>query len=326
MSEKKDYPLMRIPLASIRENPVALRSVNRQTEKYIAFAASIRQDGVMNAILVREIPSPEGTQLYGIIEGLHRYTASLDAGFKDIPAQVINMTDAQVMQAQLIGNAHRIETTPVEYSKHLQRILSSDPFLTMAQLAGKLSQSTTWLSERLGLLKLNESIHKLVDEGKINLTNAYSLAKLPEEEQQDFVDRAMTMTPQEFGPTVLARRSEINKANRQGRSADSATFVPVPHMQKLSDLKAEMESPTIGPVLVRENNITTADEGFALGVRWALRMDSRSIAAAKEKDEARKKQAKDEQAKAAAERAKKRADEAAAAVAKLQSAAEPATV
>ena len=316
-----DPVLKRIPLASIRENPVALRSVNRQTDEYLGLVESVKKDGVLNAILVREIPSAEGSpQQYGLIDGLHRYTASLDAGRPDIPAQVINMTDAQVMEAQLIGNVHKVETRPVEYSKHLQRILAGNPLMTMSELADKLSKSSAWLSERLNLLKLSKDVQPLVDEGKINLSNAYALSKLPEEEQANFIDRAMSMAPTEFSPTVLARKKEIDTAKRQGRDAKPSEFVPVPHLQRLADMKGELEGGKLGPVLVRKAGVTTAEEGFALAIKWALHMDEESIAAAKSKDDARKKDLEAKKAKAAIERAENRAKEAAETAARLQTA------
>jgi ParB/RepB/Spo0J family partition protein len=313
-----DRKLLRIPLSAIRENPVALRSVNRQTAEYKEFADSIRINGVLNPIVVREIESPDGTQLYGIIEGLHRYTGSLDAGHTDIPAQVINMADAQVLEAQVIGNIHKIETKPVEYSKQLQRMLASNPLLTMSQLAGKLNKSDAWLSERLGILKLTKDIAALVDEGKINLSNAYALAKLPEDEQQAFVDRAMSMSPAEFTPTVLARKRELDQAKRQGRDAGAGEFTPVAHLQKLSDLKAEMTNQSVGPALCKLVGATTPEDGFAIAVKWVLHLDPNSVAVAKEKDDVRKRELEAQRAKAAAERAKKRATEAAEAAAKLQ--------
>lgn len=317
MSELKTK-LLHIPVAQIRENPVALRAVNRQSADYQSLANSIAKDGILNPILVREISSgDDGVQLYGIIDGLHRYTGALDAGLKSVPAQVVNMEDADVMEKQLIGNAQRVETKPVEYSRHLQRILAANATLTMNELAGRLNKSGTWLSERLGILKLSPKIAGLVDDGKINLSNAYVLAKLPEEEQEAFVDRAQTMSPTQFTPTVLARKKEIETAKRQGRDTKPAEFTPVPHIQKLVALKSEMDNPVIGPILVRENKLTTPEEGFAMGVRWALNMDPRSIEAEREKDAARKKSLEEKKTKAAAERAQKKAAEAAEVAAKL---------
>jgi ParB/RepB/Spo0J family partition protein len=311
--------LKRIPVKQIRENPVALRSVNRQSEDYLGLLDSVRKRGVLIPILVREVEDPISKEkFYGISDGLHRYTATLDAGLNDIPAQVINMTDAEVEEAQVIANVQKIETKPVEYSKHLQRILGRNPTMTLTQLAGKLSKTATWLNERLGLLKLNAKIAELVDEGKINLSNAYALAKLPEDEQMGFVDRAISMTPAEFGGTVQARKKEIDAARRSGRDAEPAGFTPVPHLQKISDIKSEIDRPTIGPVLVREAQLKTPDEGFKMGLLWALHLDNRSIEVAKSKDEQRKKDAEANRIKATAERAKRKAEEAAAEAAKLQ--------
>jgi ParB family chromosome partitioning protein len=100
---------------------------------------------------------------------------------------------------------HKIETKPVEYSKAILKIIEGNPLLSREELATSLAKTSSWLSERLGLLKLTEEIGKLVDSGEIKLSNAYALAKLPPEEQSDFVDRALTMPPQQFTPTVNAR-------------------------------------------------------------------------------------------------------------------------
>ncbi len=310
--------LKTILLASIRENPSALREVNRQSADYLGLVDSIKSRGVLNAILVREIQGDNGEQLYGLVDGLHRYSGSLDAGLKEIPAQVMNMDDASTMEVQLIGNIHKIETKPVEYSKQLQKIMSMNPTLTTPQLAGKLNRSTTWLNERLGLTKLVPDIAKLVDGGSINLSNAFLLAKLPPDEQPNFADRAMSMTPQEFTPTVQARKKEIDTAKRQGREAKPAEFVPVPVLQKLVVFKEELDAPKVGPVIVKEENLTTALEGWNAAIKWALHLDVASVAAAREKDDVRRKQLEDQRIKAQAERARKRAEEAAQKAAGLQ--------
>jgi ParB family chromosome partitioning protein len=254
---------------------------------------------------------------FGIIEGLHRYTASLDAGKETIPAHIMSMNDAEVEEAQIIGNIHKVETRPVEYSKGLQRLLSRNPLMTFRELASKLHKSDTWLQERLGLTNLSAKVSELVDSGKIGLSNGYVLAKLPEEEQPAFADRAMQMTPQEFGGTVQARKKELDKARREGRSAQPEGFVPVARARKTAEIKTELDTPTVGPQLVREAGVKTAEEGFRLGLLYCIHMDSRSVEAAKAKDVERKKAAETQKVQAAAERAQRKASEAAAEVAKL---------
>jgi hypothetical protein len=227
------------------------------------------------------------------------------------------MENAEVLEAQLIANVHKIETKAVEYSKQLVKILSANPVMRMADLAAKLNKSGTWLSERLGLLKLTPELQALVNDQKINLSNAFALAKLPPEEQVNFMDRAMTQSPQEFVPTATQRVKEIKEAKRQGKTAAPAEFVPVPHARRMSELKDELTNPTIGPALCTKQGVKDAKSGFALGVAWALHMDNDSIALAKEKDTARKTELAEAKKRRDLERAQKKQKDAADTVANL---------
>jgi ParB/RepB/Spo0J family partition protein len=317
MAEPK---LLFIPLKDIRENPVALRTVNRSSEEYVGLVDSIRTNGVLNPILVRECIDPDSKEtFYGLIDGLHRYSASQDAGRETIPAQVTSMEDAKILEAQILANVHKVETKPIEYSKQLVRILAQNPLMPLSQLAGKLSKSAAWLNERLGLVKLDPKIASLVDEGTIQLSNAYALAKLPIEDQANFVDRAMTMSPQEFVPTATARMKEVRDAKRQGRAAAGAQeFTPVPHLRKISELRDEMTKKEIAKVLVTEYKVEDPAEAFALGIQWALHMDPASVEAARQKDAARKQQQKEEAEKRKKDREAKKEKEATAHTVSLQ--------
>lgn len=300
--------LAEISLNDIRENPVALRAVDTQSEAYLGLVDSVRANGVLSPIVVRECTDETtGQTFYGLIDGLHRFSASKDAGKDTIPVNIVSAPDAKVLELQIIGNLQKIETKPVEYSKQLQRILAGDPLLSIVQLAGRLNKSTAWLGERLGLLKLSDKVSALVDEGKVNLSNAYALAKLPAEEQENFLTSAQTMTPAEFAPTVFARKKELDKARREGKDAGPQEFVAVPHLQKVSAISAEISAPKVGPYIVAKLNLQTAEDGFIAGLRWASHMDPDSVDAAKRKDEQRKAETKKKNEEARAERAQKAA-------------------
>lgn len=302
--------LKHIPLKDIRESPVALRSVNRTSEQYLELVDSIRKDGVLNAILVREVIDPETKEtVFGLVDGLHRFTASQDAGRDSIPAQVRDMNEGDILEAQVLANVHKIETRPVEYSTQLTRILAQKPTMSLSELAQQLSKSPTWLSERLHLVKLNKDIAELVDDNKINLSNAYALAKLPPEEQPAYLERAQTMSPQEFVPTAAQRVKELKDAKRQGRQPASTEFVPVAHVRKIGEIKDELNSKAVARALVHELQINDPVAAFSKGIEWVLHMDEASIAVAKQKDLDRKKEDEAKKVKRDAERnAKKLAD------------------
>lgn len=300
-----------IALDLIKENPVALRPVNRKEPAYLELVESIREKGVLNAISVREVYDEEtGKTYYGLIDGLHRFTAAKDAGLTDIPATVKNMDDAEVEEAQIMANIHKVETKPAEYSKQLQRILARNPLMSEIELAKRLSKSPAWLRERLGLNNLGAKIQDLVNEGKVVLSNAYALSKLPEEEQLDFLDRAQTQSPAEFVPAANARVKEIKEAKRKGKDAEPAVFQPQPFLQKIGELKDEMANGNVGRALCAENGVTTAEAGFALAIAWTLHMDPQSQDVQRAKEEARKAKLAAEKEARKKEREEKKAQEA----------------
>ena len=309
--------LVYVKIAEIRENPVALRNVNQDSEEYKSMVDSIKSHGVLNAITVRRRVDGE-TQVtyYELTDGLQRFTASKDVGLETIPCQVVDFDDDQVLEAQVIANIHKIETAPMEYSKQLRRILTRNPMMSEAELATKLSKSTQWISDRLGLNKImNEKISALVNEGKIKLANAYALAKLPAEEQAAFVDRAMTMSPDEFVPQANARIKELKDAHRKGLDAAPQEFKAVEFFQKIGSVKEELASGAVAEVLIAKTGVSTAAEGFNLAIQWILHIDPLSIAAQKAEDDARVKAREEQAKKKATERAaaaKIKADKAAA--------------
>lgn len=300
----------KIAIDLIKENPVALRPVNRKDPGYIELVDSIRQRGVLNAISVREQQDESGETYYGLVDGLHRFNAAKDAGLTEIPAQIVSLDDAEVEEAQIMANIHKIETKPAEYSKQLMRILSRNPLMTEAELAKRLAKSAAWLRERLGLVKLNAKIQDLVNENDICLSNAYALAKLSEEDQLDFLERAQTQTPTEFCPSVYARVKEVKDAKRKGQDAAPSVFQPQPFMQKVSEIKTEMETGNVGRALIEANNVTDVHTAFALAVAWTLHMDPQSQEAQRAKDEARKAKLEADKAARKKEREEKKAQEA----------------
>lgn len=304
--------LANIALDQIKENPIALRQVDKGSEKYLGLVDSIRQTavdndgiGVLNAISVK----PLDDDTFMLIDGLHRLTASRDAGMEVIPAQIISMDDAQIKVAQIMANVHKIETKPVQYSRQLQEIMAMKPTMTLSDMAAKLAQSVSWVGSRLGLLKLEENIGQLVDDNKIALTNAYELAKLPIEDQLNFLEDAQNMSPQEFAELCNNRSKEIRDAKRKGKDAAEAKFEPSAHCQKIGDLKDEMESGEIGVALCKSNKLKSAEDGFAMAMKWVMHLDPESIRVATESFEAKKKARKESKDKRDAEALEKKATE-----------------
>lgn len=304
--------LLEVEISQVVGNEVALRTVKKETEEYKGLVDSIRTRGFIGAISVREVKLPDGKLAYEIIDGMHRFNAARDAGCQTIKVDVQNLGQEEILEAQIVMNIHKVETKPVEYSKQLIRLMSLNPLLTEAALASKLGKSGTWVKERLNLANgiKNEKIIALVDEGKITLANAYALAKLPEDVQPEYVDRALTLSPAEFMPLAAERNKQIKEERRKGRTGEEVKFSPVAFMQSLKDVKEEAEKGKIAKAIVTELKVVDPVVAFQMGVKWCLHLDPKSVDAQKAKFDEMQKQTEENKKRRSAERAAEKAKKA----------------
>ena len=296
-----------IPVDQIRESAEALRPVDRKNPEYVLLADSVALNGVLSAISVRKMEDPEtGETFYSLVDGLQRWTASKDAGLPTVPAQIISSSDCDVLKQQIIANTSRVETTPAQHSKQLQRVLQMEPTLTRSELAHQLSRGTQWLDDRLSLVKLTPEAAKLVDSNTINLLNAYCLAKLPLDEQESYTEQAMSLQHGDFSNLVKARLDAINKAKRANAADAPSVFVHKPYLRKPADVVAESESGVVGAATIAEQRITSPEDAWKAALLWAATSDKKSVDAAKAKFDAMEAERNEKKAKAALERERKK--------------------
>jgi ParB/RepB/Spo0J family partition protein len=277
-----------IKLGEIRPNPVALRQVAKDSEEFLGLVASIRNMGFRGAISARQKKDAEsGVTFYELIDGLHRYTAAVAAGLEEIPVDIVAMDDAKVLEAQTMANFHRIVTKPVEYSKQLQRMLNFNPMMKEHELAEKLGVSKAWVEARLGLQRIdNNTIKALIDEGKISLSNAFALSRLPSDEMAEWVDRAVTLPPDQFVPAVQQRVKDIRDAKRKGDDAPEEVWNPSQFLRKISEIKSELESPRFASALAVN---LSGEEAFLMGLKWVMHVDPQSVEVQKAQEDERRK-------------------------------------
>lgn len=300
-----------VSISEIKENPVALRSVDKDREQYISLVQDVSRRGILEPVIVREKTDDiTGENYYELCDGLHRFSAAKDSGTDVIPVRVMDLDDAEVEETQIVANLCKVDTKPVEYSNQLKRMLQRNSAMTITELAEKISQSTAFVNQRLNLLKLHTELQKLVDGGDIVLSNGMALSKLPEAEQLQWTEQAMTQKPSEFIQTVNARAKEIREALKAGKEAGEAVFTAPQKLRKVREFQAELDNGTVGPTICSQVGASSASEGFAAGVQWALSLDPDTVAAGQAKFDARIEERQEAAKKRTAEREAKKAQDA----------------
>lgn len=149
-----------------------------QEQAITELAESIREHGVINPILVRQLGDK-----FEIIAGERRYKASVLAGKETIPAIVTDLNDKESAEVALIENVQRQDLTPIEEAVSYRKILDMG-YLTQEQLAEKLGKTQSTISNKLRLLNLNDAVQEALLDSRISERHARSLLKLNNKAQQ----------------------------------------------------------------------------------------------------------------------------------------------
>ena len=174
-AETGNEPEAVLSISEIVRNPNQPRKTFDE-DKLAELADSIRQNGVLQPILVRR----KG-QKYEIVAGERRYHASKLAGLKEIPAVVREIDDDKVFQLALIENLQRSDLSPIEEAKGYKQLLTSRS-LTQEELAKILSKSRSAIANTLRLMDLPVEVQHMMERGLLTAGHARAILAVPSEE------------------------------------------------------------------------------------------------------------------------------------------------
>ncbi len=158
----------RAPIESLRPNPRNPRK-NFTDAELGELAASIRERGIIQPIVVRAVPGERDA--FEIIAGERRWRAAQRVGLHDVPIAVVDATDAQSLEFAIIENVQRADLNPIEEAAGYVALMEQCHHTQdeVAQIVGK---SRPHIANTIRLLKLPEPVKALVREGKLSAGHA----------------------------------------------------------------------------------------------------------------------------------------------------------
>jgi ParB family transcriptional regulator, chromosome partitioning protein len=145
-------------------------------------AESIRSQGVLSPLLVR----PLNERSFEIVAGARRYRAAQMAEAATVPVRIVNLTDAEAMEAALVENLIRADVHPMEEATGFARLLALDePKYSIEQLAARTGKSPAYVAARLKLVDLAPVVVEAFYRDEIGVGHALLLAKLPADKQEE---------------------------------------------------------------------------------------------------------------------------------------------
>lgn len=196
--------------------------------------ADVRKHGVLQAIIVRPcgMRSHAGSSLetpqYEVVAGNRRVVAASAASLERIPARVLELDDAELVEVQAVENLQRADLSPIDecetYERLLEEVEGGVP--EVAARAG-VEQSRVW--QRLALRGLPKAAREMLRKGELELTVALAVARIPDPKLREKAATEVTRVERGY--------SDAAEANVEQRMSvtEALAYIRGRYMLRLAD-------------------------------------------------------------------------------------------
>jgi ParB family chromosome partitioning protein len=152
-------------------------------ESLAELAESIREQGVLQPLIVRAVPAVDGdVTTYEIVAGERRWRAARLAGLATVPVIVRELTDQEALAVALIENLQREDLNPIDQAQSMARLVEEFG-MTHDQIAKALGRSRAGVTNFLRLLELADGVKDAVVAGTLDMGHARALLPLDSHRQ-----------------------------------------------------------------------------------------------------------------------------------------------
>ncbi len=193
---------------------------------------SIKNQGLIQPIVVRETPD----SMYEIIAGERRWRACQLAGLHSINCVIMNVDDKSIYELALIENIQRENLNVVEEAKAYKSLTELNG-IKNEELSKKIGKSSSHISNLIRLLDLDDEIHQMIINGKINMGHARALIGVP-----NAVEKAKEIFEKKLSVRDVEKLTSKHKQTRKKQTEKDPNIADLE--KELSDkigLKTEIE-------------------------------------------------------------------------------------
>jgi len=209
-----------LELSKIKPSVMNTRVIQND-EALKELTASIKEKGVITPVIVRKVLGD-----YELLAGSRRYTASLKAGLKTIPAKIIVADNTEALEIILTENLQREDVHPYDEAvgfHKLQKIHKDAK--EIADIVGK---NISFVVKRVQLVNLNERFTELFKQGEIYIGAAQMICALSDRDQG-----------------IVSKWMDEEKYRWPLDMSDIGKFIRGNIMMKLSDTIFDVEDKTL---------------------------------------------------------------------------------
>lgn len=197
----------------LKPNPKQPR-IEFDQKKLEELAASIKENGILQPIIIEQISSNE----FYIIAGERRTRASKIAGLTKVPVQIRKFDEQQKLEMALIENIQRADLNPIEEATAYYNLIQMGD-LSQDEVAKKVGKNRSTVANSIRLLKLPEDIKRALANGEISSGHARALLMVKNDADMH------VMYGKIIGSGMSVREAEAmaEQLNNGGRAAKKST-------------------------------------------------------------------------------------------------------
>ncbi len=155
-------------------------------EQLRELAASIKQRGVIQPLLVRPLSGSGETRRYELVAGERRWRAAREAGLTTVPAIIREASDEEALEIALIENLQREDLNAIEEARAYDQ-LATQFKLTQEQIAEKVGRSRAAVANSTRLLGLPTEVQSWVADDRLSVGHAKAILGLASPTEQRLV-------------------------------------------------------------------------------------------------------------------------------------------
>jgi len=236
--------MMELSLDQIAPNPYQPRKTFNEAS-IEELARSVRTHGIVQPLVVTRAGDK-----FKLIAGERRFRAAVKAGLRSVPVLVKDDLKAgDALQIALIENIQREDLYPIEEATAYHQ-LHQEFGLTQEEISKRVGKERSTVANFLRLLKLPESVKKLLASGQLSMGHARALLAVDSaRKQEQLADRVVKRSLNVRQTEMMASESSPKSNEKKEKEKDVFTRDAEEKLQRTLRAKVEINRRRRGGVI-----------------------------------------------------------------------------
>ncbi|MCX8503099.1 MAG: ParB/RepB/Spo0J family partition protein [Alphaproteobacteria bacterium] len=240
----------RVPTEFLRPNPRNPRRTFVEAD-LDDLVNSVREKGIIQPILVRNIPGME--DVFEIIAGERRWRAAQRASLHEVPIIIVEAGDKEALEIAIIENVQRSDLNALEEALGYEQLIAEYGY-SQNDLSKIIGKSRSHIANTIRLARLPDSVKALLASGELTAGHGRALLSVKD--------------PEALARRIIERGMTVRDVERIANEDDKAEKAPQVARRREKDPDTRALEKAIEDVLGLSVSITHGSRGGELKIKY----------------------------------------------------------